>query len=117
MPVDDINFLNPATSDCPYDAYAALREEAPVWRDPVTKMFVITRYDDVRTVLLDTERFTSARHRGRVDPRSAMLRQMYQEKGWVPAPTLAGRDDPEHREMRGLFNHAFRPGKIKELEP
>jgi len=118
-PVDlaQLTLLDPDVSDCPYAAYDALRDEAPVWRDPRTGMFVITRYDDVRTVLLDVERFTSARHRGRVDPRSALLRRIYEEKGWVPAATLAGRDDPEHREMRGLFNHAFRPTKIKELDP
>jgi cytochrome P450 len=114
---DAIDFLDPDTSDCPYTAYDTLREEAPVWHDPRTGMFVITRFDDVKAVLLDTERFTSARHRGRVDPRSAMIKRLYEEKGWVPAPTLAGRDDPEHREMRGLFNHAFRPAKIKELDP
>jgi cytochrome P450 len=114
---DAIDFLDLDTSDCPYAAYDTLREEAPVWHDPRTGMFVITRFDDVKAVLLDTERFTSARHRGRVDPRSAMIKRLYEEKGWVPAPTLAGRDDPEHREMRGLFNHAFRPAKIKELDP
>ena len=42
---------------------------------------------------------------------------LYKEKGWVPAPTLAGRDDPNHKEMRGLFDHAFRPSRIKQLDP
>jgi cytochrome P450 len=117
MDLDDINFLNPDISDCPYSAYETLREQAPVWQDPRTKMWVVTRYDDVRMVLTDVERFPSSRGRGRVDPRAAMLRAIYEERGWVPAPTLAGRDDPEHREMRGLFNHAFRPSRIKELDP
>jgi len=112
-----VDFFDPATNDCPYDAYASLRSDAPVWRDPRTGMYVITAYDDVRMVLLDTARFTSASHRGRVDPRSSMLRTMYEAGGWVPAPTLAGRDDPNHRQMRDLFNHAFRPTKIKELDP
>ncbi|MEY4361043.1 MAG: hypothetical protein RL391_349 [Actinomycetota bacterium] len=115
--LDSLTLLDPEVSDCPYSAYAVLRDEAPVWRDNVTGMFVISRYEDVRAVLLDTERFTSARHRGRVDPRSARIRKIYEEKGWVPGATLASRDDPEHREMRGLFNHAFRPTKIKELDP
>jgi cytochrome P450 len=117
MDLDDINFLNPDISDCPYSAYETLREQAPVWQDPRTKMWVVTRYDDVRMILTDVERFPSSRGRGRVDPRAAMLRAIYEERGWVPAPTLAGRDDPEHREMRGLFNHAFRPSRIKELDP
>ena len=57
--VDDINFFDPATNDCPYPAYAALRDRAPVWKDPVTGMFVVTRYEDVRAILLDPERFTN----------------------------------------------------------
>ena len=117
MHIDQVNFFDPAVNHCPYDAYDVLRDEAPVWRDPRTGMYVITRYDDVRMVLNDTERFPSGRRRGRIDPRSEMIRALYEAKGWVPAPTLAGRDDPEHREMRGLFNHAFRPSKIKELDP
>ena len=39
------------------------------------------------------------------------------ERVRVPAPTLAGRDDPNHKEMRGLFDHAFRPSRIKQLDP
>ena len=111
-----LSLLDPAVSECPYPAYTVLRDEAPVWKDNWTGMYVVSRYEDVRAVLLDTERFPSAQHRGRVDPRSAKLRQLYRDKGWIPAPTLAARDDPEHREMRGLFNHAFRPAKIRELD-
>ena len=108
-----VDLFDQVTQDCPYDAYALLRDEAPVWQDPRTKMFVVTRYEDVRNILLDPERFRNARDRSKTDPRAEMLRGIYEEKGWVPAPTLAGRDDPNHREMRGLFNHAFRPQKIK----
>ena len=112
-----IDFFDQDTNDCPYHAYETLRSQQPAWRDPRTGMFVITRYDDVREVLLDTETFSSGSHRGRVDPRSAKIKAMYEAKGWVPGRTLAARDDPEHRQMRALFNHAFRPAKIKELDP
>lgn len=117
LTLDDVNFFDPDIQECPYDAYALLREEAPVWQDPRTGMFVITRYDDVHMVLRDTERFRNARDRSKTDPRADKIRALYEEKGWVPAPTLAGRDDPNHKEMRGLFNHAFRPQKVKQLDP
>ena len=112
-----IDFLDPDTNDCPYHAYAELRDDAPVWRDPRTGMYVISRFEDVRQVLLDTERFPSSRSRGRIDPRAARIKALYEEHGWIPGATLAARDDPEHRQMRNLFNHAFRPAKIKELDP
>ncbi len=117
VPPVEVDLFDKATVDCPYDAYDTLRALAPVWREPRTGMFVVTRYDDVRAILSDTERYTNERTRARRDPRSEMLGKLYRAKGWVPAPTLAGRDDPNHKEMRGLFNHAFRPSRIKQLEP
>jgi hypothetical protein len=34
--LDDINFLDQRIQNCPYTAYQKLRDEAPVWQDPVT---------------------------------------------------------------------------------
>jgi cytochrome P450 len=113
--------LDGGVQQCPYPAYATLRDEAPVWRDPVTGMYVITRYDDVRTVLLDTDRFGSGRNASSRGPggveRARKIKDMYEQRGWLPAATLAGRDDPEHRQMRALFDHAFRPSRIAALDP
>ena len=113
----DVDFFDPAINDCPYPAYQTLRDESPVWKDPRTAMFVLSRYDDVKMVLLDTERFTSVRPSRRPGPMGERVQELYREKGWVPAPTLAGRDDPNHKQMRNLFNHAYRPNRIKTLEP
>jgi cytochrome P450 len=118
---DDINFFDPAIQECPYEAYRVLRDEAPVWKDPVTGNFVITRYDDLRAILLDTEQFGNntggSRNAIAGTERQRRMRALYEEKGWLPAPTLAARDDPEHKQMRAMFDRAFRPGKIKELDP
>ncbi len=123
LTLDDVNFFDPEIQECPYDAYEVLRDEAPVWHDPRTGMYVVSRYDDLRALLLDTEHFGNSRPieplpRAPATPSgSSGSRPLYEEKGWVPAPTLAGRDDPEHRQMRALFDHAFRPAKIKQLDP
>ena len=112
-----IDFFDRTTNDCPYPAYQTLRDEAPVWIDPRTGMYVISRYDDVKAVLLDTERFTSVRPTRRQGSLGETVQAMYRERGWVPAPTLASRDDPNHKQMRSLFNHAYRPNRVKGLEP
>lgn len=117
---DEINFLDEEVQECPYPAYELLLEQAPVWRDPITGMYNITRYEDLRRVLLDTDTFGSERPRGQGgfdDERQRRIVALYKEKGWVPAPTLAGRDDPNHKQMRTMFDHAFRAGKIKLLDP
>jgi len=112
----EISFFDPEINDCPYHAYRTLRDEAPVWFDERLNGYVITRHEDVLAVLQDKDRFVNSR---KANPRKAVpeILAVYEKKGWVPAPTLAGRDDPEHKEMRALFDHAFRPPRIKKLEP
>lgn len=112
-----IDFFDRETNDCPYSAYQSMRDESPVWLDRRTGMYVLTRYEDVKATLLDTERFTSVRPSRRQGSVGEKVLAMYRERGWVPAPTLAGRDDPNHKQMRSLFNHAYRPNRIKQLEP
>ncbi|MFN3233278.1 MAG: cytochrome P450 [Alphaproteobacteria bacterium] len=117
---DDVNLLDAEIQECPYPAYDVLREEAPVWQDPITGFYVVTRYADIRAILMDTENFTNERKDNRAaldSDRAKRMRELYETKGWLPAPTLAGRDDPNHKQMRAMFDVAFRAGKIKDLDP
>lgn len=117
---DEINLLDPEVQECPYPAYELLRNEAPVWKDPLTGFYVITRFEDLRKILLDTENFSNGTQHGnaRVNAdRAKKMQQLYKEKGWLPAPTLAGRDDPNHKQMRAMFDEAFRPARINAMDP
>ena len=121
--LEDINFLDHRVQNCPYHAYQKLRDEAPVWQDPVTGFYVISRFEDLRSALLDPARFGNGMQGGQNGrdrlnaERSQRMRALYEEKGWLPAPTLAGRDDPNHKQMRAMFNEAFRPKKINAMDP
>lgn len=116
-----VNLFDPAVQSCPYDAYQTLRDDAPAYRCPATGMYVVTRFDDVRRVLTDPKTFSSRTQRLRASARNsgrgAKVAALFEAEGWLPGATLAGRDDPEHREMRAMFNEAFRPKKIKALDP
>ena len=52
-------------------------------------MYVITRFDDVRQILADTEHFTSEisylTDAKEPSPRARAVRNTFQEEGWVPA--------------------------------
>ncbi|MFK7916199.1 MAG: cytochrome P450 [Pseudomonadales bacterium] len=120
----DINFLDANLQHCPYHAYKLLRDEAPVWQDPVTGMYVVTRFDDLRNILLNTDDFNNGAKGGQGGGREVLdaerakrMQQLYEDKGWLPAPTLAGRDDPNHKQMRAMFNEAFRPKRIEAMDP
>lgn len=116
VPLAQVDFFEPAINDCPYHAYRTLRDDAPVWFDERLRAYMVTRHDDVLAVLQDTERFISAAKASRTRANPEVL-ALYEKKGWVPGPTLAGRDDPNHKQMRALFDHAFRPRRIRQLEP
>lgn len=62
--VDQINLLNHGTQNCPYHAYSLLRDQAPVWRDPITGFYVVTRFEDVRPLLLDPQNFVNSMQGG-----------------------------------------------------
>ena len=109
-----LDFFDPEVNDCPYHAYAYLRDEAPVWKDAATGMYMITRYEDIRMILLDTKRFSNgvgnganntgkairpddpeeAKRQAEIARQAADVQKLYEEKGWVPAPSLDARDDP-----------------------
>ena len=63
----EVNFFDVETNNCPYHAYKDLRDDAPVWKDPRTGMYVISRYDDVRAVVTDVERFSNAKKPVRIN--------------------------------------------------
>jgi cytochrome P450 len=116
-----VNLFDAQTQQCPYDAYQTLRQDHPVYQCPMTKMYIITRFTDVKRVLTDTENFTN-QLAGLSDatapsPRQQRVNDLFKAEGWLPAPTLAGRDNPGHKQMRAMFNEAFRPAKINELDP
>ncbi len=118
----DLSFLNPATNSNPFPAYAHLLQECPIYFDPAIRFFVVTRYEDIRRILLDPKTFSSAawQDTARAHFENEESKQMEErfalQGGWVPTPNVASLDDPRHREVRALFEKAFRPGRVKDME-
>ena len=118
----DLSFLNPATNSDPFPAYSHLLEECPIYFDPAIRFFVVTRYEDIRRILMDPKTFSSAAWQDTArahfeDEQSKQLAERFASKGgWVPTPNVASMDDPRHREVRALFEKAFRPARVKEME-
>lgn len=102
----------------PFAAYKWLRDNAPVYRDPVTGHYVISRYEDLETVFANVEAFSSS---SGMQVQSAYL--MDDEAGRilreqaVPQPdTLLNADPPQHTQFRALVQGAFHPRRIREME-
>ncbi|MGB2481976.1 MAG: hypothetical protein ACPH91_11655, partial [Pseudomonadales bacterium] len=85
-----MQFFTEDLLDNPYPHYAHWRAEAPIWQDSETGAWVLTRHDDVRAVLKDSEAYSS--------------KAMGGDAG--PLPLLAD-DPPRHTQLRGIVNKAF----------
>ncbi len=86
----------------PYDAYAWLRQHAPVWWDAANGFWVVTRHEDVSYISTRSDLFCSS--------------QGYRPN--VPGdPSLISLDPPRHTEVRRLINKGFTPRMVAQLEP
>lgn len=89
----------------PYETYAWMRENAPVYWDATNELWGISRYDDVVEIEKRNDVFISSD----------------QEKGGyrpnIPAdPAIIGLDDPLHHKRRNLVSRRFTPRAVSAWE-
>ena len=53
------SFFDPAVQDDPFEAYELMHEHCPVHQLPENGLFMVTKYDDVKSVLTDADTFSS----------------------------------------------------------
>ena len=99
----------------PYPVYENLRRFEPVHWAPQSRMWVISRYDDVVAVLKDTQRFSS-------DAMASVLTgstRRYAESAppGTPRPSVVTSDPPMHTELRNIVNRGFTPRQISAWKP
>jgi cytochrome P450 len=100
----------------PFALYARLRAEDPVHWSPRLKAWVLTRYDDVRAVLLDRE-MSSDRLRpffaSLPGPESARIGEIIRYLShW-----MVFRDPPEHTRLRRLTSKVFHLQSMNAMRP
>ena len=118
-PLSEWNPFDPALSADPYEYYALLRREAPVYRDPNTGIFQVASYQHVCEALKNCEVFSNkfgmAMAQNVSEPDSDL--NAVRRQGWPPVDTMLTADPPEQKRFRALVNKAFTPRRAKRLEP
>ena len=97
-----IDLYAPETQENWYPTYQKLRDENPVYQMPGSKIFVISRYQDVLHVLRHQEIFRT----GTTAARSSQSTEIYKNTGWERITPLSV-NPPEHRQYRDLVDHHF----------
>ena len=117
-PLHEINFFDPDFLQDPYPAYARLRAEAPVYRDPNTNIVYVSTYELINEVNRQPTVFSSdfgqqlaSGAGGAIDPEEmAILSQ-----GLAPASTMLTADPPVHTRYRKLGAKAFTFKRVEQM--
>lgn len=78
-------------------------------------VYLVTRYEDVKAVLSDHDRFSNGRPPGFVVPGAPVMPE--QEQASARAGNLLGLDPPEHQRLRRMLTPEFNFRRIKRMEP
>ena len=103
--------LDPEVLADPYPLYARLRSEDPVHWDPFLHAWVVTRYEDVLTVLHDY----SADRTPSPEQLTAMGLSDLNPIAAVMCKQMLFLDAPAHTRLRGLSSTAFSPRRVELL--
>jgi cytochrome P450 len=107
----ELSAFNPVARDNPHPLMAALQAGCPVMRDEVAKVWVLSRYKDIRDTVNDR---TFVRHPLRADPDSITARLI--EEGNERRTSILFLDDPDHARIRQPLAKAFY-ARINKMRP
>lgn len=79
------------------------------------QVYLVTRYDDIKTVLSDHARFSNGRPPGFVVPGAPPIDEDEQARN--RAGNLLGLDPPEHQRLRRMLTSEFTHRRMKRLQP
>jgi len=114
--VQQVNILSLEFKANPFPLLARLRAEQPVCRITLpdkTPVWLVTRYEDVKTLLTD-ERFAKSRY-------NALTPAQLRKQPWVPQMfrplerNMLDLDPPDHTRLRKLVHKAFTPRLIEQM--
>lgn len=94
---------DPAYVNDPYPFYRRLRDEAPVFEDPETGYWFLSRHRDIDDAVADFASFSSAQGNTVVDSRTRV------------GKTLGTIDPPRHDALRRIIQRGFGPARVNGM--
>lgn len=112
-----LSLLDPEVQNDPFDFYDILHRHDPVFQMPETGIFVVTKYEDVKAVLLDHTTFSSKFGESFLELQgeegSALYANILEQEGWPHSLSLQNADPPLHTKHRKLIDPAFNKKAVR----
>lgn len=102
MSITSYDPFDPQVLQDPYPYYAWMRDHAPCYHVANRSMYALSRYEDVRAALADTDGFSSNQGVG------------YERR---PVPMMIAYDPPEHTRLRRIVAGRFTPRALSQWVP
>ncbi|MFD0466386.1 hypothetical protein ACFQY9_37080 [Microvirga aerilata] len=101
----------------PAEALRWSRAQEPVFFSPKLGYWVVSRYEDVRTVFRDNITFSPSIALEKMTPNSPEANAILARYGYAMNRTLVNEDEPVHMERRRALMHSFVPDELIRHEP
>jgi cytochrome P450 len=101
----------------PYDHWAEMRQERPVFFHEETGYYIVSKYDDVKAVYEDWQTFSSENAQAPIRPMCAEGKQIMKDGGFTAYSGLSARMPPDHTRIRKLVQKCFGPRRFRSIEP
>jgi cytochrome P450 len=100
----------------PYSFYTQLRHEEPITFSPCINAYLVSRYDDIHSILSQPDTFSS---RDTLTPGITMHPRTIAElsKGCPFVPIVVNADGANHVRLREPLQKMFAPTRIRRMEP
>ncbi|MBC7632291.1 MAG: cytochrome, partial [Flavobacterium sp.] len=96
---------------------AWFRDSEPVFYSPKLGYWVVTRYDDIKTIFRDNITFSPSVALEKITPTSDEANEVLASYGYGMNRTLVNEDEPAHMDRRRALMEPFAPEHLAEHEP
>jgi cytochrome P450 len=101
----------------PYPTLQELRSSEPVFYSPDLGSWIVTRYETIKTILRDPQRFSASIVSDPLTPLCPHARQMAKDSGFHVPPLLVNNDPPTHPRYRAFFGAPLSRTRLQSLHP
>ena len=124
-PIEDdlnkINIFDPELMACPHAFFKKLRDEAPVYRDPNTGIFQVSKHELIceaaRNAKVFSNDFGALQRDGGSDTYPQEAADIMEKEGYPAVNTMLTADPPRHTKYRSLVDKAFSPKRVSDMGP